>query len=126
MMGRNAAGTDESVASMFVTPTGDELCPDDPPLPSCPLLLSPQHDMAPLAMTAQVWNSPAVIVVALWLLVTSAVPSSPSTSTGFELLPDDPSPSWPRPSSPQHFTAPDVSTAHVWFAPAAREATPVR
>ena len=34
------------------------------PLPNCPYMLLPQHLAAPLAMSAQVWDSPAVMAVA--------------------------------------------------------------
>src|SRR3954469_19322780 len=71
-------------------------------------------------MSAHVWNSPAVREVA------AVVPDAmPVTLTGAGLLPLLPSPSWPLPLLPQHFTEPSPSSAHVWKPPAARPIAPV-
>src|SRR5690606_8894666 len=50
--------------------------------------------------------------------------SSPTTSTGTRRLTAEPSPSWPRPFSPQHITPLPVLSAHVWRYLAAIASTP--
>src|SRR5438477_460533 len=89
------------------------------PLPSSPYTSEPQHFAEPLLVTAQVWESPA--------LVAAAPPPKPLTSTGVELLVKVvvPSPSWPTTSLPQHLTAPALVTAQVWSKPALTATTPV-
>ena len=67
------------------------------PFPSCPLTFQPQHLTAPAFMSAHVWAKPAAI--ALTLL------GRPETSTGVEVVFDEPLPSWPSPFQPQHLTA---------------------
>ena len=86
------------------------LTPVEPhvPLPSCPLLLRPQHCKLLSDSTAQVAAPPAAIMV--------AVPPK-VTCTGSACVPPD-TPKAPQPLSPQHHTVPSVANTHVWIAPA--------
>src|SRR5438876_780697 len=66
---------------------------------------------------AHVWAPPVAIAVAL---------ERPETFVGTSRFVLVPSPSWPDPLAPQHFTTPVTSTAQVWEAPAAIAVTPPR
>src|SRR5665213_1630937 len=92
------------------------------PSPSCPYVLSPQHEIDMSLLRAQVYCSPAAI---------STTPERPGTSAG------DPRqgtfvpvlsrqvdvtlaagwPSWPLALLPQHETVPSACSTHVWLAP---------
>src|SRR5204862_1172557 len=68
-------------------------------------------------------------------IVAVACGPKPTTATGVNLIEPgspgltawmlDPSPSWPPPDAPQHFTPPVRMTAQLWRTPAANAATPV-
>src|SRR5436190_1068623 len=76
------------------------------PFPSWPLELDPQHFALPAVVSAHVWY----VLAEIW-----AIPEErPETSTGVGLSTMVPSPSWPNPLSPQHFTPPPVVRAQVW------------
>ena len=87
------------------------------PFPSWPSPFLPQHFTPPPVVTAQVWLPPAE---------TDWTPlASPNTSTGNVLGVVELFPSWPFELLPQHFAAPPVVSAQVWFAPAEMAWTPL-
>jgi hypothetical protein len=79
------------------------------PLPSSPLVLSPQQRTMPSASLAQVWSHSALTAVALVMSVTG-------TGTYENLV--VPSPSCPSPLFPQQRMVPPRSRAQEWLAPA--------
>jgi hypothetical protein len=82
------------------------------PLPSAPLVLSPQHLTVPAVSSAQVWNCPPTTAAApLAELIVVA-------NTGVVELVVLPLPSWPFVLSPQQLTAPVVETPQEWARPA--------
>ena len=88
------------------------------PSPSWPTLFSPQHLTDPAVVSAQVWAKPVVIWTTPLL--------SPETFTGVEdAIGRLPSPSWPAPLMPQHFTAPAIVSAQVWLLAALIWTTPL-
>src|SRR5690606_6246071 len=79
------------------------------------MLFAPQHQPAPLATAAQVFLSKAAIAIASTTFVTRTTPG-----LSFAL----PSPSVPRPLSPQQTTSPPSRSAQVWWLPATTRRAP--
>src|SRR5205814_9520958 len=78
------------------------------PSPSCASWLSPQQYAAPLVVTPQVWNDPAL---------TATNRNPPATGTGVARATLVPSPSCPKRLSPQQYAAPPGVTPHVCHTP---------
>src|SRR5688572_32112941 len=78
------------------------------PSPSCPRLFSPQHQAAPLPVTAQVCDCPAAIRVNRSVV---------ETATGAWRAVSEPSPSWPLELLPQHQADPSLVRPHVCAPP---------
>src|SRR5690606_22516963 len=74
-------------------------------LPIWPYWFEPQHITRPALTTAQAWSEPTPIDCAPLV--------RPLTLTGTRLSEPDPSPSWPQPLLPQHFTPPAPVRAQV-------------
>src|SRR5881394_3931603 len=84
--------------------------------PSCPTELLPQHDTAPVRLSAQACLKPAA---------SCAASATPTTSTGALLFLVLPSPSWPMELSPQQWTVMSFLRAQVQRSPAWISATSV-
>jgi hypothetical protein len=84
-----ATGTRESVVESF---------------PNCPLPFAPQHLTAPDANNAHEWDPPAATA--------TAPDDNPDTATGTRTFVVELFPNCPLPFAPQHFTAPNDTTAH--------------
>ena len=89
----------------FKTETGSDRS-DIVPSPTCPYVLSPQHFRSPLVSNAHVFRIPVVRA--------STVDGKFCTVTGTDESLLLPVPSWPPKFQPQHCTAPETSSAHVW------------
>src|SRR5205814_2258906 len=91
--------------------------PPDAPVPSWPTSLPPQHSVVTFPQGwAHVCESPRVIATAL---------RTPVTLTGVLRSVDVPSPNPPDELSPQHLTAPLVTTAHMWASPPSSAVAPM-
>ena len=82
------------------------------PLPSSPLVSSPQHETSPVAWTAQVCSQPAPTATA------SVMPCASTGTEEFAAAPLSPLPSCPCRLLPQQSTLPSLSV-HEWLTPAA-------
>lgn len=78
-----------------------------PPVPSCPPLLSPQHEEAPPVVKAHVCKLPEEIYATP---VSTGLPGGDKTVAPALA---SPFPSWPLPLLPQQYTPPDFR-AQVW------------
>ena len=101
----------------MTTGAGNGRTPFAWPIPSWPDELSPQHQTAPVAVSAQLWSK--CEAMALTPLV------SPGTSTGVKLSVVELLPSWPYSLLPQHFTPPVVVSAQLPLVPDAMAVTPL-
>lgn len=81
--------------------------PIDSPTPKAPRLPRPKHRMSPLSDTTHVWDAPHA-------LAAITTPVSPVTARGDVRVTVVPSPSCPKSFNPQHNTASDDDTTHVW------------
>ena len=77
----------------------------DPPIPSEPATLEPQHFTPPLVVKAQLWYPPAATVTRPLV--------KPLTSTGTQLSTVELFPSWPAKFEPQHLAPPLLVSAQV-------------
>ena len=112
------AVTPSVVSVMPAASTGAEEMESSPccPLPSCPLQLLPQQDMAPVRWSAQECPPPAVMAVASVKLATSTGTEESALSSSQSPV-FCPLPSWPEVLSPQQDIVPSSRSAQECHPP---------
>ena len=85
------------------------------PYPSCPSIFDPQQETDPSSNIAQVWDGPAVMETAVYLI------QGMRSVSGYSCPSLSSSPRFPLWLFPQHATDPSSNIAQVWSPPAEME-----